>query len=731
MRIHLAAIGWLPDAPAGNRLRWSYPADAIVKGDPLGFPEKLIVERAPLDVNLPRPGGQTVATWSAAAPEASPIPLEWWDEVGTVSLGGSLPLVYDLPSPAQAVRFTYRGPAAAVVALDHSRDERLVVRGLTDGQFFYLEDSRIDRLEVFATAARLENFATVDLFADRGLDWTPVATIGVAATAHATLDQVAPRYLSAPTMTPTEWQELTKQANEALAAGPGSGPDEGPTPWQAFGFALAMRWEFALLFGHGFFDGPRIKTSSLDEIHEAALLHGPPPGPVAYRVREAAGRVEASNLAVCPPWMAAPLSKPGQPGYVSPRVGLNPDGGFTAVFGFEWQQTDPRAIGIELEEVVGKSAATNKGPSTHRLQLRDRTPMQGACARSLPVPFHDVTLEGRVRAVDGWDRESVWSKPSPAVTLQLTHEPPAPPLASAVHTGTEVRVRRTAGTGGADSWTPDVIVEKAGGTVGLYRRTSAPRAEDATAEEPAFAGGQRYRVRIPAVASAGDFAGGRLIAAGCSFAIESVQGDEFVFTVPDPGEAAGASLFPAGPVSLRQDPLVPALWTELGEFPAVGLPTELVASDPVPPPTDAAEVLSYLVRVKCLGHVGPPGNVVQAVLRPAAPDVPPPFEVEPLGLDFYDRTLVRVRFTDPVAGGSYSVWWADGDAPGPQFADRAVPGEYGAQTPFDSRVLFDVLSLPVPRQVDRTVTIGVQGVNGGHGGSEFKTVKLVLQPPIP
>ncbi|MCU0521526.1 MAG: hypothetical protein MUF84_12630 [Anaerolineae bacterium] len=32
MNIHLAALGWIPDAPAGNRLRWHYPAD-VVDGD--------------------------------------------------------------------------------------------------------------------------------------------------------------------------------------------------------------------------------------------------------------------------------------------------------------------------------------------------------------------------------------------------------------------------------------------------------------------------------------------------------------------------------------------------------------------------------------------------------------------------------------------------------------------------------------------------------------------------
>ena len=49
MRIYLSALGWITDAPAGNRLRWVYPYDTIIDGAFAGPPEVLVVERAPLN----------------------------------------------------------------------------------------------------------------------------------------------------------------------------------------------------------------------------------------------------------------------------------------------------------------------------------------------------------------------------------------------------------------------------------------------------------------------------------------------------------------------------------------------------------------------------------------------------------------------------------------------------------------------------------------------------------
>jgi hypothetical protein len=136
--------------------------------------------------------------------------------------------------------------------------------------------------------------------------------------------------------------------------------------------------------------------------------------------------------------------------------------------------------------------------------------------------------------------------------------------------------------------------------------------------------------------------------------------------------------------------------------------------------------LWYCTRISYLGRLGPASNVAQAMRIPVTPTVPPPFSVETLGIDFYNRTMVKIRFTNPVSGGLYTVWWASGAHNPTGFGDNAVPGEYRAQEPYLERYLFDVLSLPVPQTTDRTVTIGVQQVNEGEGQSDFETVQTVL-----
>ena len=73
-----------------------------------------------------------------------------------------------------------------------------------------------------------------------------------------------------------------------------------------------------------------------------------------------------------------------------------------------------------------------------------------------------------------------------------------------------------------------------------------------------------------------------------------------------------------------------------------------------------------------------------------------------------------------------TLCWADGQVDSAQFSAHAVPGEYGAQPVHNTRYLYDVLSLPIPQQVDRTVTIGLQRVNEAAGQSAFVTVPFVL-----
>jgi hypothetical protein len=160
------------------------------------------------------------------------------------------------------------------------------------------------------------------------------------------------------------------------------------------------------------------------------------------------------------------------------------------------------------------------------------------------------------------------------------------------------------------------------------------------------------------------------------------------------------------------------------------LPIELVFDDPITGPSEKADVVSCYTRLSYLGRLGPASNIVHALRMPRTPEVPPPFSVELLGIDFYNRTMIKIRFTEPVTGGIFSIWWADGALNSNQFPSAGVPGEYGGLTAYQSRYLYDILSLPIPRFKSRTITIGVQQVNEGKGQSNFQTLHVILKAPV-
>lgn len=743
MKIHLADIGWVTDAPEGNRLRWSYPAWELEGPDKfLGFPELIVVERAPVDEDLPQ--DKTIETSfgrGIAFPAAATIPLSWWDHHGNINLRGFLPVHHKLPAPVQAVSFTYRGAAARMLVKDSQRDQFVADRMLFDSDTFYLEAPAIDEFIFLAFSVSLEDFSTLDLFKDRGLAWEVIAEIRVAETSDFPYEEVRKRYNIPMTLSQHEWKELVELARFAQASTPGTIVQGEPTPWQSFDMALGLRWEFALLYGYGFFDGPRSEISPLDMIDESKLLKSVPTHAVAYRVINKACCkaccVRESNIVVCPPWLAAPLVPPSVPQYIDPEVHLTDESKFNTTFSMRWQQFDARAIGVEFEEEISASPSIGSPTQAHTFQNRSRRPevppFQGEVVRAFDVPFHDVLLKARARATDAWDRVSVFSPWTTLTPLMLRHEPPAPTLTSAGYDSGTVRIARQVGDSDFPDWQPDVVVTQAAGKVFVYRqvlRDDKPRVENVVADAPMHVEGRLYKTIIPGVTDAADFANGFIIAGRVKASIARISGDNFFFEAPDEG-GASVTLFAAGTAKLQQNPKDESLWLKVAEFPAVGLPTELVFSDTVPGPAGKADVLSYCTRVSYLGRLGPASNVVHAFRVPSTPSVPPPFTVDVLGIDFYDRTMVKIRFTTPVSSGVYSVWWADGALDSAQFDSQAVPGEYGAQTAYNNRYLYDVLSLPIPQRVYRTVTIGVQRVNEAGGQSNFQTVHTVLESAAP
>ena len=122
---------------------------------------------------------------------------------------------------------------------------------------------------------------------------------------------------------------------------------------------------------------------------------------------------------------------------------------------------------------------------------------------------------------------------------------------------------------------------------------------------------------------------------------------------------------------------------------------------------------TYTTRVAYLGRLGPMGNIVSAIRQPTVPFVPPPFTVQVVGIDFYQRLMLKLRFTTPPGAGRFTIWWAPGNVAAADFPKRGSAGTYAAQETEGGLVLYDVLPIAVPRYVDSTVTIGVQRVSDG------------------
>jgi len=743
VNIHLSAIGWVTDAPQGNRLRWHYPLQTLdANAQYLGLPETVIVERAPVpNREMFEPPQASVA-----------YPADWWDFHGDITLASVMPLlVHALPKPAQAVTFTWRGAATRIAFA--AGEKQVAHRYVTDAEEVYVEAARIETIIILDTHGTLESLRTLDLFAERDLDWTPLAQIAVAASFAADLATVAPRYEISPTMSPADWQRLADLAGEGQASTPAQAEPGNLTDWQSFSLVLACRWEFALLAGFAFFDGPRTRFCELDQFPGAVL--GSLPGTMmAYRIQDAAGRAGRSNLVLCPPTLAPPLNPPSTPVYIDPEVRLHRpksisnlvlsgavtlkgamrrfspltqfDGDYQARVTMRWQQPDPRAIGVEIDEIVSASAIT--GSAARRRQFLSRTrhpediPPQVSLARSFDVAFPDVTLQGRGRAIDAWDRVSAFSAWSPATPLALHHEPEAPPLAFAAHDGGTARITRAAGVQGLPDWQPDAFVSKVSGQVFIYRQTTAPRTADATFGLPVPITDGLYRASVSGVANRGDFVGGSFTVGGFTANIRAVVGAEIHYR-------ADKTSFTSGSGRLVQDNKHPALWTKVAEFPVANLPAELVFIDPLPPPGGSA-VESYCARLSYYGRLGPAGNIVHALRIAPVPAVPPPFTVEILGIDYFHRTMLKIHFTTPVSSGRFRVWWASGVVAAAGLGRVGATGQYAGQEAQMGALLYDIIALPIPQYVGRTVTIGVQRVAEGGLQSDFMTVPLFIPPLV-
>ena len=733
MRVYLSAIGWVAEAPFGNRLRWLYPTTALNrKGEFLGLPEKMVVERAPIH--------EDVVNQTKYGIVSSTVP-SWWDNYGTVTLNGFLPLVYKFPNPVQAVSFTYAGSETLFIAFESESNNLVNKRILKNGDDVYLEASGIDTL-FFVTfpSVKIENLKALDLFKDQGLEWETIAEINVLNAFGQPYEEAMKRYGGASTFLPSQWNDIINLLGKAKLSIPTSQPKNEPLPWNTFNWALGIRWEYAVIGGMGFCDGPQTQATPLDKVEIAKLLKNVPSTAYAYRVREMKNRTKPSNIMICPNFVAPPLLPPAAPTYVNPQVKLTayvipqvnptPNDAFQATYDLTWNQFSPSALGVEFEEQTSSSPSIpQSNPSDETFECRSRhadiAPLQGNLSRSIEVAFHDVTLKCRCKASDGWDRESVYSPWTPPTPLALLHNPQPPSLDSATFDNGTTTILRAVGASLLSDWTPDIILEKASAKLFIYRKNMKPRVETVNVTQPVPVQGDLYKTSATTtLTNSADFVEGQIVAGGFKTSITATSGNDIFFHVPYSGGGT-AVLFNAGMAKLQQNPKRENLWIKVAEFPINGLPIQLVFNDPVPGPGDAADVLSYYARLSFLGRLGPAGNIVTALRVPAAPNTPPPFTVELIGIDFYMRTMVKIKLTNPSSD-LFTVWWADNLLNPDDFTHQAVPGECKAQQAQGGLFLYDVLSLPIPNKASRDVTIGIQTVNASGGQSTFSTVQMTL-----
>jgi hypothetical protein len=350
------------------------------------------------------------------------------------------------------------------------------------------------------------------------------------------------------------------------------------------------------------------------------------------------------------------------------------------------------------------------------------------------VETHTVIVSARVRPQDGFDRLGPWGKHSPPTTLPIDHYPQPPLFSTATSDGTNTTLTHDG------VWSPDEIVASANGGVHFFCRIKDPVRYSAKVEEVIPSEdvlivklGVKPGESPPPTAT---FTGGQI-------SIHTVHGDvlalsgeillaawPWVFAEVRHGDGPSVAISIGDTAQLAQSPTHADLFKHVHHEQAVGLQHAITFKDKMPDPTEV-QLLEYRARIEFAGQMGPFGPAAQALRMPATPNVPPPFEVTTLGVDFYDRTVVLLQLTEP-SDDLLEIWWAAGvfpsepGKPNLQFSRNAVPGDAGVRGAEGGKVLFDTLSLPVPGKVPRSVTIGVQAVNGADGRSEFETVVHTL-----
>jgi len=770
-RLSLTGISWVelgPTTPvAGVRLRWLSPAlfPRDKKYEPL--PTTYVIERAPLtDKLIPSTHWRKIDVGTTPTCHA---PETWWSTVMTRR--STMPLLFTpSPGPVQVLTFVYRG-ASTTCRLRDSRGRTVADLQVEDGQRVYYEAAEITDamfLSVGDSSVRLSESFSLNLRGDQEHDlaFEQIAEIDADYVLDSASTLPRERLDGFSSLTPSDWYQLNLLAREASAEVTTSPahPNNFLSARQALAATIAARWEYAVLTGFGFYDGPRRRATTIDRIRDT-VLKAPPNQALVYRVRETGSRsnklsvanARVSNLFVLDPGTAPALRPPENVAY-SPGtivVSADPDrldgsGLPAAIYSartvLSWEHTaDPPALGIEVSERVSKSQLSGRPGYADEIRLyangRSVTHKIGKVRRAIEVPFADITIKGMVRSIDGWDRVST-DVPISAASFELDFRPNGPQLSSCTITEVanpkEVNLERDAS---ATPWKPHELLKALGGELHVYARIMPPAEQVVTVAMPVRTAPDTLQATVSGIDSAtlakftngvfvsGDFRADIVAIAGLVVTLEAFEDVD-----PDLGSEV---LFPPGEATLAQLDTDPALWRFVSKVTDAlsALPFRLTVVDTSLTAPSRVEKAEYAWRVVYKGldgasKAGPLGNVVTAMRYPDRPPVSPPFTVSSAGKDYAGRIGLIVTLTaDASTSDSFTMSWAPGPitdyAAANAFAAVAMSGLLGSQGALEKRVLFDLIDVGRFTAGD-PITVGVRNVNSSGQTGDYKLVQTSL-----
>jgi len=772
-KISLSATGWIEENPIGNRLRWRYPKSWVdIQGRPLGLPETIVIQRAPITVKYD-------SDTKIHSP-ARMYPPSWWDQKYNLRLENieNINMVM-LPEPVQVIKFQYSGQNDNRLIFKDSATKTIVGEHVFhNNEKFTLEAHRIDQIW-FDFWGELKDFETLNLYKERNLHWETLAEIKVRETLVSSADVVSSRFPNSILDNDQKieiWGEILEFQNE-FGERPKRVFDDDcgcfrtePSKWDAYDFFATSRWEFAVLLGEGFYDGPRNCISPLDRII-GLTLDKIPPEVMAYRVYEKEGRTEPSNIVICYNRVEPPLVPPeapiagdsvirfnnarsSKPGIQMEELEIQTNYNIIA------SQLENRGIGFEIEEKAlydsPEGIIEKKSLDQSKKRFGDPVIRNIEMQKIAPAESCYASTSARARTIDGWDRESIFSDYSIPRKSIVVHHPIPPPLDSASiiqseNSSNNIRIRRKSEEEGFPEWKPDRIVTECDGKINIYRRDPAitQRTETCHASSPIQVGINSYEFRSTVdnhIAHPDHFIEGYIISNSIKLKITRIETNgiqtHFFIESPSTPYVESSEIFPAGQIVLQENPMNLRLWVKIAEFSSTKLPHVLEVYDPIFPDGDETRTVSYCARISFFNGIeniiGPSSNIIQVVYIPTPPTIPPPFNVAILGVDFFNRTMIKITLTTPVSSGFYSVCWAAGEYKTDdenilenrrKFGEVATPGIFGKQSIFNDKFLFELFALPIPLENGKEikVTIGVQKVDNVGGQSDFEIIPITLK----